>query len=145
MNFVTVTTAGGELMMGQSKLSLAGEAAKVAAARPAGSNLTIGFRPEHLEVANGTGEHAMRFPATVDVVEYLGNEELIHARAEGNEIVALLPSERKVKAGEKVRAGGAHRPAVRLRSRNREVAGQLIECEAADQAATSNCHLPVAS
>ena len=102
MNLVTVTTAGGELMMGQSKLSLAGEAAKVAAARTAGSNLTIGFRPEHLEVANGTGEHAMRFPATVDVVEYLGNEELIHARAEGNDIVALLPSEKKVKAGEQV-------------------------------------------
>jgi ABC-type sugar transport system ATPase subunit len=81
---------------------LAGEPAKVVAARTAGSNLTIGFRPEHLEVANGTGEHAMRFPATVDVVEYLGNEELIHARAEGNDIVALLPSDRKVKAGEQV-------------------------------------------
>jgi len=40
------------------------------------------------------------------VVEYLGNEELVHARAEGNDIVALLPSDRKVKAGEKVELAG---------------------------------------
>jgi multiple sugar transport system ATP-binding protein len=102
MNFVTVTTAGGELMMGQSRLHLAGEPARVVAAQTPGANLTIGFRPEHLELANGTGDQAMRFPAVVDVVEYLGNEELIHARAEGNDIVALLPSDRKVKAGDNV-------------------------------------------
>jgi multiple sugar transport system ATP-binding protein len=102
MNFVTVTTAGGELMMGQSRLHLAGEPARVVAAQTPGANLTIGFRPEHLELANGTGDSAMRFPAEVDVVEYMGNEELIHARAEGNDIVAILPSERKVKPGEHV-------------------------------------------
>ncbi|MEX1072191.1 MAG: sn-glycerol-3-phosphate ABC transporter ATP-binding protein UgpC [Chloroflexota bacterium] len=102
MNFVTVTASGEQLMMGQAKLTLAGEPARAAAARPAGSSLTIGFRPEHLELANGSGEQAVRFPAMVDVVEYMGNEELIHARAEGNDIVALLPSDRKVKAGESV-------------------------------------------
>jgi len=102
MNFVTVTAAGEQLMMGQSRLTLAGESARAAAARPAGSSLTIGFRPEHLELANGSGGQAVRFPALVDVVEYMGNEELIHARAEGNDIVALLPSDRKVKAGEQV-------------------------------------------
>ncbi|MEO6207753.1 MAG: TOBE domain-containing protein, partial [Candidatus Limnocylindrales bacterium] len=67
-----------------------------------GKDLTIGFRPEHLEIANGSADGVMRFPAEVDVVEYLGNEELIHARAEGNDIVVILPSDRKVKAGEKV-------------------------------------------
>lgn len=44
----------------------------------------------------------MRIPATVDVVEYLGNDELIHAQAEGNEIVALLPSDKKVAVGDRV-------------------------------------------
>ena len=102
MNFVTVTTAGGEIMMGKSRLSLAGEPAKVVAAQTPGADLTIGFRPEHLELANGTGDAAMRFPAVVDVVEYMGNEELIHARAEGNDIVAILPSDRKVKTGDQV-------------------------------------------
>jgi multiple sugar transport system ATP-binding protein len=102
MNFVTVTTAGGELMMGQTRLRLAGEPARVVAAQTPGKSLTIGFRPEHLQLANGSDGDAMRFPAVVDVVEYLGNEELIHARAEGNDIVALLPSDRKVKAGDSV-------------------------------------------
>jgi multiple sugar transport system ATP-binding protein len=102
MNFVTVTTAGGELMMGQTRLSLAGEPARVVAAQTPGKNLTIGFRPEHIALANGTGDSATRFPAVVDVVEYLGNEELIHARAEENDIVAILPSDKKVKPGDKV-------------------------------------------
>jgi multiple sugar transport system ATP-binding protein len=102
MNFVTVTSAGDGLMMGQSRLTLAGEPARAAAARPDGSTLTIGFRPEHLKLADGMTDSVMRFPAEVDVVEYLGNEELIHARTEGNDIVAILPSDRKVKAGEKV-------------------------------------------
>jgi multiple sugar transport system ATP-binding protein len=102
MNFVTVTTAGGEVMMGQSRLSLAGEPAKVVAAQTPGKSLTIGFRPEHLALANGSGDSATRFAAVVDVVEYLGNEELIHARAEGNDIVAILPSDKKVKPGDNV-------------------------------------------
>ena len=102
MNFVTVKTAGGELMMGQSRLRLGGEPARVVAAQTPGKDLTIGFRPEHLTLGNGSTDSVMQFPAEVDVVEYLGNEELIHARAEGNDIVALLPSSRKVKAGEKV-------------------------------------------
>jgi len=44
----------------------------------------------------------VRFPAKVDVVEYLGNLELLHADVEGNEIVALVPSEKKVQVGDKV-------------------------------------------
>jgi ABC-type sugar transport system ATPase subunit len=38
----------------------------------------------------------------VDVVEYLGNEELLHAQMEGIEVVAVVPSERQVKAGDNV-------------------------------------------
>ena len=102
MNFVTVKAAGDGLMLGQSKLTLSGEPAKAAATQPAGSDLTIGFRPEHLEISTDGGDQAVRFPAVVDVVEYMGNDELIHARAEGNDIVALIPSNRNVKAGEQV-------------------------------------------
>ena len=101
MNFATTRTEGADLMLGNAKLSLSGAAAKAAADRPAGSELLIGFRPEHLDVADGRGE-VVKIPAKVDVVEYLGNEELIHAQTEGNEIVALIPSERMVKAGEQI-------------------------------------------
>jgi multiple sugar transport system ATP-binding protein len=102
MNFATTRTEGEHLMLGESRLELSGAAARAAADRPKGTNLLIGFRPEHLELANGQGPGAVRIPAKIDVVEYLGNEELIHAQSEGHEVVALVPSDRKVAVGESV-------------------------------------------
>jgi multiple sugar transport system ATP-binding protein len=81
---------------------LTGKPAKAAAERPKGTDLLIGFRPEHLELVNGQDADAVKFPANVDVVEYLGNEVLIHAQAEGHEVVALLPSEKELKVGDQV-------------------------------------------
>ena len=86
--------------------------------------MLIGFRPEHIELANGQESSAVKFPAKVDVVEYLGNEELIHAQAEGNEIVALLPSDRKVSVGDTGPAGRPDGQAPYLRSRVGEDARQ---------------------
>ena len=101
MNFAKVHADQGKLKLGEQFLTLTGSRAKLAEQRH-GKELEIGFRPEDLEIANGTGDGAVRFPATVDVVEYLGNQELLHADAEGNDIVALVSSERKVKVGDKV-------------------------------------------
>jgi ABC-type sugar transport system ATPase subunit len=102
MNFATAKAEGKDLMLGGAKLELSGEPARAADTRPDGSNVLVGFRPEHIELANGQETSAVRFPAKVDVVEFLGNDELIHAQAEGNEIVALLPSEKKVSVGDSV-------------------------------------------
>jgi multiple sugar transport system ATP-binding protein len=101
MNFATVHADQGKLKMGHHLLHLTGRRQKIASDRH-GKQLEIGFRPEDLEVANGTGDGAVRFPAKVDVVEYLGNQELLHADAEGNEIVALVSSERNVKVGDNI-------------------------------------------
>jgi multiple sugar transport system ATP-binding protein len=102
MNFATAKSEGKDLLLGGVKLELSGEQAKAADSRADGANVLIGFRPEHIELANGQESDAVRFPARVDVVEFLGNEELIHADAEGNEIVALLSSDKKVTVGETV-------------------------------------------
>ena len=102
MNFATAKAEGKDLMLGGAKLELAGEQAKAAETRTDGANVLIGFRPEHIELANGQGGDAVRFPAQVEVVEYLGSEELIHAQTEGNEIVALLSSDKKVAVGDSV-------------------------------------------
>jgi multiple sugar transport system ATP-binding protein len=102
MNFATTRSGEGEeLFLGNAKLELQGRHAQIARERPKGANLLIGFRPEHIEVADGQGE-SVRIPARIDVVEYLGNEELVHAQAEGTEIVALLPSEKQVRVGDQV-------------------------------------------
>jgi multiple sugar transport system ATP-binding protein len=102
MNFATTKSEGKDLMFGGHKLELTGDQARAADSRPDGASVLIGFRPEHIEIANGQEMSAVRIPATVDVVEYLGNDELIHAQAEGNEIVALLPSDKKVAVGDRV-------------------------------------------
>ena len=102
MNFATTKSEGKDLVLGGAKLVLTGDQARAADSRPDGANVLIGFRPEHIELANGQESDAVRFPASVDVVEYLGSEELIHAQAEGHEIVALLPSDKKVSVGDTV-------------------------------------------
>ena len=103
MNFATTTYQDGALQLGTTRIALVGKPAQIASERPAGSPLLVGFRPEHLDIASATGtEGQIRFPARVDVVEYLGNEELLHAQMEGIEVVAVVPSERQVKAGDNV-------------------------------------------
>ena len=100
MNFATTSTEGEHLMLGNARLEMSGKHAQAAADRPKGTNLLIGFRPEHLEIADGQGPGAVRIPAKIEVVEYLGNEELIHAQSEGHEVVALVPSDHKVSVGD---------------------------------------------
>jgi multiple sugar transport system ATP-binding protein len=101
MNFATAKAENGALKIGGMKLELTGRALR-AADQLKGKDVVIGFRPEDLEIRSGDGSGVMRIPATVDVVEYLGHEELIHAQAEGHEIVALVPSQKKVQAGDPV-------------------------------------------
>jgi multiple sugar transport system ATP-binding protein len=88
--------------VGEIRLELAGKAAEVVAARPAGSDVTIGFRPEHLELGGGVAGPAVRIPAGVDVVEFLGDQELLHAQAPGGEMLALVSSDHRVKPGDRV-------------------------------------------
>ena len=66
----------------------------------AGQKLVAGFRPEHLELGDVSNAAGIR--ARADVVEYLGNEELLHASVEGHEgdIVAIVSSEHRVKPGD---------------------------------------------
>jgi multiple sugar transport system ATP-binding protein len=102
MNFATARADDGKLKLGKHDLVLSGRAAQAAAERK-GKDILIGFRPEDLEIVESGGTNgSVRFPAKIDVVEYLGNQELLHADAEGNDIVALVPSERGAKAGEQV-------------------------------------------
>ena len=106
MNFATVQTTPGGVKLGETMLTLGGAAGQIATARPAGTSLVLGFRPEHLDIVDGQNG-VLTLPAQVDVVEFLGNEELIHAKTEGNEVVAIIPSARQVKPGDRVSLGVA--------------------------------------
>src|SRR5262245_32189217 len=60
-----------------------------------GSNLIAGVRPEHMNV-NGTGGDGIRLDARIEVVEYLGNDKLVHAARNGTSLTALIPVEQRL-------------------------------------------------
>jgi multiple sugar transport system ATP-binding protein len=63
-------------------------------------NLVVGFRPEHIDL--GTGDGGFNVRAKADVVEYLGNEELLHVTVDGHEgdVVAVVDSSHRVRPGD---------------------------------------------
>jgi multiple sugar transport system ATP-binding protein len=63
-----------------------------------GDKLAVGVRPEHLDV--NTEGPAGTLSGTADVVEYLGNEELIHLTVGEHDIVSLIGSEHRVRPGD---------------------------------------------
>jgi multiple sugar transport system ATP-binding protein len=99
MNFVDVTVEGsGET----ARLIGPGDWAVPTPARlrsVAGRKLVAGFRPEHLDIGEA-GSNAGSFRARADVVEYLGNEELLHVNAADKDIVAIVNSSHRVRPGD---------------------------------------------
>jgi multiple sugar transport system ATP-binding protein len=66
-----------------------------------GSDRIAGFRPEHVEVGNGRSD-AIAFEARVEVVEYLGDEQLVHMTRKDEALQAKVPVERQLSPGEDV-------------------------------------------
>jgi multiple sugar transport system ATP-binding protein len=73
-----------------------------AAAAQGSSRVIAGLRPEHFTVANGDAEQAVAVEAVVEVVEYLGDEQLAHLRAGDVQLVARLPIEDRLAPDEAV-------------------------------------------
>ena len=103
MNFVSVTVEGsGESarLNGPADWSLpTPQRLRGIAGDIAGKKLVAGFRPEHLDIGEAGGDTGM-FRARADVVEYLGNEELLHVNAADQDLVAIVGSEHKVRPGD---------------------------------------------
>ncbi len=64
-----------------------------------GDDRVAGFRPEHVHVGNGRVD-AIPFTARVDVVEYLGDEQLVHLTRKEKTLQAKLPVEERLNVGE---------------------------------------------
>ncbi len=61
----------------------------------------IGFRPEHVRPGAGRGD-GLHFDARVEVIEYLGDEQLVHLSRKDTPLLAKLPIEEHVAGGEQV-------------------------------------------
>jgi len=102
MNFATVEVTPGE----GDKVNLVGSNVTVPlppqfreSVGATGRQLTVGFRPEHLVLGPVSGATAT-VNARAEVVEYLGNQELIHASGAGRDIVAIVDSSFRVRPGD---------------------------------------------
>jgi ABC-type sugar transport system ATPase subunit len=67
-----------------------------------GADRIAGFRPEHVDSADGRPDGYV-FDATVEVVEYLGDEQLVHMTRKDTPLQAKLPVEEKLNNGEERR------------------------------------------
>ena len=67
-----------------------------------GTGLLAGFRPEHVRLGDGHAD-AVRFAAHVEVVEYLGDEQLAHLRVGDMSLLATIPIEDRLVPGEERR------------------------------------------
>src|SRR5207248_6557293 len=66
-----------------------------------GSDRIVGFRPEHVRVENSHAD-ALRFGARVEVVEYLGDEQLVHMTRKDSSLQAKLPVDQRLSAGDEL-------------------------------------------
>jgi len=66
-----------------------------------GAKFTLGVRPEHLNVAPGDVP-TVAVQTVADVVEYLGNEVLLHAMVADVDVVALVGREHHVRPGDAI-------------------------------------------
>ncbi|MHB1109700.1 MAG: ABC transporter ATP-binding protein, partial [Devosia sp.] len=93
MNFLEGSVAG--TANGKARIALGGGLAVEVSGSPAtGDKVTIGVRPQHLRRA-AAGEPALN--AMVTLVEELGSETVVHALADGQRLLAVLPGQQKHK------------------------------------------------
>src|SRR6266511_657664 len=65
----------------------------------AGDDRIAGFRPEHVDLGDGRPD-AIHFDGRVQVVEYLGDEQLVHILRKDEDLQAKLPVEEEVAIGQ---------------------------------------------
>jgi len=66
-----------------------------------GDSDVAGFRPEHITVADGRTD-GVSFHARVEVVEYLGDEQLVHLSLRDTPVEAKLGVEERVDRGDEL-------------------------------------------
>jgi multiple sugar transport system ATP-binding protein len=100
MNFTDIAVNTGDLTSGGFSFPV--PARYTESIKGAGNTVTVGFRPEHLELGDVGGQTGT-VDGTADVVEYMGNEELLHVHVGDQEIVAIVDSSHHVRPGDAVK------------------------------------------
>ncbi len=97
MNFIEIPVGTGDLAVGGFTFPIPDIYKDTI--KDAGRSVIAGFRPEHLELGD-LGGPTGTVQGKADVVEYLGNEELLHVSVGEREIVAIVDSSHRVRPGD---------------------------------------------
>ncbi|HVM30845.1 MAG TPA: sn-glycerol-3-phosphate ABC transporter ATP-binding protein UgpC [Candidatus Limnocylindrales bacterium] len=129
MNFLNLTVQrdNGTLLMRDENVSLPVPDRLRPAVESSGGALTAGIRPEHFEVGSARTDGAVGLKARVDVVEFLGNEELLHVRMGEHDVVAIVGAAHRIRPGDEIEL---HVPAEKIHLFDQE-AGSSLRGEAA--------------
>jgi multiple sugar transport system ATP-binding protein len=105
MNFINVnpSTENGRTVLKNATFEIAVPERLAAAVTGEGTKeLTAGMRPEHFEMVDGDEDKGpgATIHAVTDVVEFLGNEELLHVRVGDHDLVAIVDASRRVRPGD---------------------------------------------
>jgi multiple sugar transport system ATP-binding protein len=97
MNFIDIPVGTGDLSVGGFTFPIPDRYRE--SIKGAGTTVVAGFRPEHLELGE-LGSVVGTVQGKADVVEYLGNEELLHVSVGEREVVAIVDSAHNVRPGD---------------------------------------------
>ena len=104
MNFIDVRpkTDGGQTKLVSGDMIELPVPDKLKSAVASGAaEFTAGVRPEHFEIINGAAlGPGASVRATCDVVEFLGNEELLHVRVGDHDLVIIVDASHRVRPGD---------------------------------------------
>jgi multiple sugar transport system ATP-binding protein len=101
MNFIELPVKDGGAELADESITFKIPQGHRKAVADSGEKVYAGFRPEHLELGEVAGEFGT-VQGTADVVEYLGNEELLHVSVGDSDIVAIVDSSHRVRPGDVV-------------------------------------------
>ena len=121
MNFADVKVGSDQL--GEGSITFPIPATYRESLQSAGDTVVAGFRPEHLTLGDVAGP-AATIQGTADVVEYLGNEELLHVSVGDQDVVAIVDSSNRVRPGDVVHL---RQPSDKLRLFNVETGDALAQ------------------
>lgn len=99
MNFYDGETDGKEIIIGKTRIQVEPEK-QAALAKQSAENrkVTVGIRPEHVEIKDGEG-----MEGTVEVSEMMGSSSHLHVNAEGKDTIIVVNSgERIYHTGEQI-------------------------------------------
>jgi multiple sugar transport system ATP-binding protein len=125
MNFIdlAVSRDGGVVTLKGDGSTMQPDDGQAALIRDSGlDSVSVGFRPEHLDVGALTGP-GLNVTVNIDVIEFLGNDVLIHGSSGGRDIVAIVDVDNTLKVGDSVVLSSASR---RLHVFNPESLARMI-------------------